>query len=110
MQVLIILAPNLIQAAMYWLVSPRLPACPQALPAGQPVSTPEAMPALCCTWSLLSASRCRPDQPLSAFLPSSCLQVGLVLSFSPDLVRGRKMLRGWVITTTFACADLFAIM
>ncbi|EFN59060.1 hypothetical protein CHLNCDRAFT_137777 [Chlorella variabilis] len=55
MQVLIILAPNLIQAAMYWLA------------------------AWC--WS-----------------------------FSPDSCGGRKRLRGWVITTTFAGADLFAII
>lgn len=55
LQVLVILSPNLIQAAMYWLM-------------------------------------------------------GKVLSFSPDLVRGRKLLRGWVITTIFAAADLFALM
>lgn len=36
-------------------------------------------------------------------------QVGLVLAFSPDLTRGRKMLRGWVVTTAFALADLTAI-
>jgi hypothetical protein len=35
--------------------------------------------------------------------------VGLVLAFSPELTRGRRMLRGWVITTMFACADLFAL-
>lgn len=55
LQVLVILSPNLIQAAMYWLM-------------------------------------------------------GKVFSFSPDLVRGRKLLRGWVITTIFAAADLFALV
>jgi hypothetical protein len=54
-QVLVILSPNLIQAALYW-------------------------------------------------------TLGIVLSFSPDLVRGRRLLRGWVITTIFACADLLAIV
>lgn len=32
-----------------------------------------------------------------------------MLAFSPDLTRGRRILRGWVITTIFACADLFAL-
>lgn len=36
--------------------------------------------------------------------------VGRVLFFSPEVTRGRKLLRGWVIATTFACADLIAIV
>ena len=53
-QVLVVLAPNLIQAAEYW-------------------------------------------------------KVGIVLSHSPELTRGRKMLSGKFITTLFACSDLFAL-
>jgi hypothetical protein len=37
------------------------------------------------------------------------MQVGKVLYFSPNLTRGRKLLRGWVITMIFACADIFAL-
>ena len=53
-QVLVVLAPNLIQAAEYW-------------------------------------------------------KVGIVLSHSPELTRGRKMLSGKIITTIFACSDLLAL-
>jgi len=53
-QVLVVLAPNLIQAAEYW-------------------------------------------------------KVGIVLSSSPELTRGRKMLSGKFITIFFACSDLFAL-
>ena len=53
-QVLVVLSPNLIQAAEYW-------------------------------------------------------KVGIVLSHSPELTRGRKMLSGKFITTLFACSDLFAL-
>jgi len=38
------------------------------------------------------------------------VQVGKVLAFSPELTQGRRILKGWVTTTTFACADLLAIM
>jgi hypothetical protein len=36
--------------------------------------------------------------------------VGTVLAFSPLLSRGRRLLRGWVITTVFTVADLLAIL
>ncbi|PSC68907.1 Glycoside superfamily [Micractinium conductrix] len=38
------------------------------------------------------------------------LTIGKVLAHSPALTRGRKMLRGWVIATCFAAADLIAII
>ncbi|KAL4430757.1 hypothetical protein ABPG75_006013 [Micractinium tetrahymenae] len=38
------------------------------------------------------------------------ITIGRVLFFSPDLTRGHKLLRGWVIATAFACADLIAIV
>ena len=36
-------------------------------------------------------------------------QVGIVLSHSPKLTRGRKMLSGKFITFLFVCSDLFAL-
>ena len=37
-------------------------------------------------------------------------QVGIVLSHSPELTRGRRWLSGKVITACFACSDLFALV
>jgi hypothetical protein len=42
--------------------------------------------------------------------PAAPLQVGTVLAFSPLLTRGRRLLRGWVITNVFTVADLLAIL
>ena len=44
-------------------------------------------------------------------IPTPCpdAQVGIVLSHSPELTRGRRMLSGKFITVLFACSDLFAL-
>lgn len=134
MQVLVVLSPNVIQAAMYWCAgrhSCRVNVCTaQQLvwrlclhdacflkscrhSAGRALLP---LPSLRCT-STGMCPGCRPslrctNQPAAAALPPSLLerrQVGLVLAFSPELTRGRRMLRGWVITVAFACADLFAL-
>lgn len=37
-------------------------------------------------------------------------ELGIILRYCPEVVHGRKMLRGWVITTCFVCADLVALI
>ena len=57
-----------------------------------------------------------PPSPVRIILSPNIIQgtqyyeLGMVLRHCPDLVRGRRMLRGWVITLCFVSADLTAVV
>ena len=64
-----------------------------------------------CRLTLTPTLRSCPNPTLLlARLACPTAQVGKVLSFSPQLTQGRRLLRGWVITALFAGADLFTIV
>lgn len=46
----------------------------------------------------------------NAIQATQYMTVGAVLRHSPALTNGRKLLRGWVIATIFACSDLAAVI
>lgn len=111
MQVLVVLSPNVIQAAMYWQVRARGSARAARLARQSALVTAPHCPM---RNTALPAARCTCSHPPpSAAAPSVSVQtnpqVGLVLAFSPDLTRGRRLLRGWVVTLGFALADLGAL-